>query len=104
MKAAVKERHNNVAVRIVQQVWDHQIRNSILTTASSRKELRRVKVNQVENLVIDNGRRHEEEVRYHDGVWYRGWLSTVNLITGKWVVRFYDDDEMTGVNFPDKDV
>ena len=37
-----------MAVRIVQQVWDHQIRNSILTTASSRKELRRVKLNQVE--------------------------------------------------------
>ena len=104
MKAAVKERHDNVAVRIVQQVWDHQIRNSILTTGSSRKELRRVKVNQVENLVIGNGGRHEEKVRYHDRVWYRGWLSTVNLITGKWVVRFYDDDETTEVNFPDKDV
>ena len=62
MKAAVKERYDNVAVRIVQQVWDHQIRNSILITANSRKELRRVKVNQVENLVIDNGGRHEEEV------------------------------------------
>ena len=24
---------------------------------------------------MDNGGRHEVEVRYHDGVWYKGWLS-----------------------------
>ena len=59
------------------------------------------KITKNENLVIDNGGRHEVEVRYHDGIWYRGWLSTVNLITGKWVVRFYNN-ETTKVNVPDK--
>ena len=37
-------------------------------------------------------------------MWYRGWLSSINVITGKWIVPFYDDDETTKVNFPDKDV
>jgi len=57
-----------------------------------------------ENLLIDNGGRHEVEVRYQDGKWHRGRLSTVNVITGKWIVRFYDDDETTEVTFPDKDM
>ena len=39
-----------------------------------------------------------------DGVWYRGWLSSYNFETGKWIVKFYDDDETTEVTFPDKDV
>jgi len=57
-----------------------------------------------EDLTIDNGGRHEIEVRYQDGMWYRGWLSSVNVITGKWIVRFCDNDETTEANFPDKDV
>jgi len=55
-------------------------------------------------LDLDNGRKHDVEVRYNDGVWYRGWLSTFNTVSGKWIVKFYDDDETTEVNFPDKDV
>ena len=53
---------------------------------------------------MDNASRHEVEVWYQDGVWYKGWLSTFNCSTGKWIVKFYDDDETTEVNFPDKDV
>ena len=44
------------------------------------------------------------EVLYADGVWYRGWLSSYNFETGKWIVQFYDDNETTEVTFPDKDV
>ena len=55
-------------------------------------------------LDIDNGGRHEVEVRYHDGVWYKGWLSTFNCSTRKWLVKFYEDDETTEVFFPGKDV
>ena len=57
-----------------------------------------------ENVDIDNGGRHEVEVRYCDSVWYKGWLSTFNCSRGKWTVKFYDDDETTEVYFPDKDV
>ena len=39
-----------------------------------------------EDLTIDNGRRHEVEVQYQDGMWYRDWLSSVNVITGKWMM------------------
>ena len=41
---------------------------------------------------------------YSDGLWYKGWLSSFNFETGKWVVMFYDDDETTEVSFPDKEV
>ena len=51
------------------------------------------------NMVIDNGGRHEVEVRYQDGKQDRGWRSTVNIITGKWIVRFYDDDETNRSKF-----
>ena len=42
---------------------------------------------------------------YSDGLWYKGWLSSFNFETEKWVVMFYDDDETTEVSFPaDKEV
>ena len=44
------------------------------------------------------------EVLYSDGLWYKGWLSSFNFETGKWVVMFYDDDKTTEVSFPDKEV
>ena len=44
----------------------------------------------------------EVEVLYADGTWYRGWLSSFNFQTGKWIVKFYDDNETTEVNFPDE--
>ena len=56
------------------------------------------------NVDVDNGGRHEVEIRCCDGVWYKGWLSNFNCSTGKWTVKFYDDDETTEVCFPDKDV
>ena len=46
----------------------------------------------------------EVEVLYDNGIWYKGWLSSFNFETGKWIVKFYDDNETTEVNFPDKDV
>ena len=46
----------------------------------------------------------EVEVLYADGMWYRGWLSSFNFQTGKWIVKFYDDNETTEVNFPDEEV
>ena len=53
----------------------------------------------------ENGcEKREVEVLYADGVWYRGWLSSHNFETGKWIVQFYDDDETTEVTFPDKEV
>ena len=33
-----------------------------------------------------------------------GYRPEFNCSTGKWTVKFYDDDEMTEVYFPDKDV
>ena len=44
------------------------------------------------------------EVLYSDGLWYKGWLSSFNFETGKWVVMFYNDDETIDVSFPDKEV
>ena len=52
----------------------------------------------------DGEKRKVVEVSYSDGIWYKGWLSSFNFNTGKWVVQFYDDDETTEVSFPDKDV
>lgn len=52
----------------------------------------------------DGGVKKEVEVLYADGVWYRGWLSSYIFESGKWIVKFYDDDETTEVDFPDKDV
>jgi len=31
-------------------------------------------------------------------------MSTFNFSSGKWTVHFYDDNETTEVNFPDKEV
>ena len=52
----------------------------------------------------DGEKRKVVEVLYSDGIWYKGWLSSFNVNTGKWVVQFYDDDETTEVSFPDKEV
>ena len=52
----------------------------------------------------DGEKRKAVEVLYSDGIWYKGWLSSFNFNTGKWVVQFYDDDETTEVSFPDKEV
>ena len=52
----------------------------------------------------DGCEKREVEVLYADGLWYRGWLSSYNFETGKWIVQFYDDDETTEVTFPDKEV
>ena len=49
-------------------------------------------------------KRRDVEVLYDNNIWYRGWLSSFNFETGKWIVKFYDDDDTTEVNFPDKDV
>ena len=50
--------------------------------------------------IDENGcEKREVEVLYADGVWYRGWLSSYNFETGKWIVQFYDDDETTEVTF-----
>ena len=50
-----------------------------------------------------DGGEKEVEVLYADGVSYRGWLSSYNFDTRKWIVKLYDDDG-TEVNFPDKEV
>lgn len=52
----------------------------------------------------DREKRRDVEVLYSDGVWYKGWLSSFNFNTGKWIVQFYDDDETTEVSFLDKEV
>ena len=44
------------------------------------------------------------EVRYDDGVWYKGTLVNFIISTGQWKVKFDDDDEETIVKFPDADV
>ena len=44
------------------------------------------------------------EVLYSVGLWYKGWLSSSNFETGKWIVMFYDNDKATEVSFPDKEV
>ena len=42
------------------------------------------------------GRKEETlEVLYSDEVCYKGWLSSFNFSTGKWIVQFYDDNETT---------
>ena len=48
--------------------------------------------------------RRDVEVLYSDGFWYKGWLSSFNFNTGKWIVQFCDDNENTEVSFPDKEV
>ena len=44
------------------------------------------------------------EELYDDGKWYRGWLDSFKFETGRWVVKFQDDNETAEVLFPDKDV
>ena len=44
------------------------------------------------------------EVRYSDGVWYKGTLIDFNVKTGSWVAKFDADNEATTIKFPDKDV
>ncbi len=46
------------------------------------------------------------EVKYDDGVWYKGTLTDFDITTGQWKVEFDedDDDDTTTVNFPDEDV
>lgn len=44
------------------------------------------------------------EVRYSDGVWYKGTLVDFNVKTGSWVAKFDADSEATTIKFPDKDV
>ena len=44
------------------------------------------------------------QVRYNDGVWYKGALIEFNTKTGDWMARFDVDDEVTTIKFPDKDV
>lgn len=44
------------------------------------------------------------EVRYDDGVWYKGTLANFDISSGQWKVEFDDDDEETFVKFPDADV
>ena len=62
-------------------------------------------LNSKKTKIDENGcEKREVEVLYGDGVWYRGWLSSYNFETGKWIVQFYDDDETTEVTFPDKEV
>ena len=43
------------------------------------------------------------EVRYNDGIWYKGTLVDFDVACGQWRVEFDADDETT-VPFPDKDV
>lgn len=44
------------------------------------------------------------EVKYDDGVWYKGTLVSFDVVSGKWKVNFDDDEETTSVKFPDEDV
>ena len=44
------------------------------------------------------------EVKYDDGVWYKGTLVNFDISSGQWQVKFDDDDEETLVKVPDKDV
>ena len=106
MKAACKRRARQVAIKDStaslgppdkKQHFDSSQVKKIMQTKSKL-------VNKGGKIEIDNEGRHEFEVRYQDGVWYKGWLSTFNCSTGKWIVKFYDDDETTEVDFPDKDV
>ena len=90
MKAAVKRKARRCGGKDSAASWGPPDKEQHFDNSQQQK------ITKNENLVIDNGGRHEVEVRYHDGIWYRGWLSTVNLITGKC------DDETAKVNFPDK--
>ena len=44
------------------------------------------------------------EVRYDDGVWYKGTLVNFDISSGQWKVEFDDDDEEAFVKLPDEDV
>ena len=45
------------------------------------------------------------EVRYDDGVWYKGTLVNFDISSAQWKVEFDDDDDKeTFVIFPDEDV
>ena len=44
------------------------------------------------------------EVRYDDGVWYKGTLVNFDISSGQWKVESDDDEEETLVKSPDADV
>ena len=44
------------------------------------------------------------EVKYDDGIWYKGTLVSFEVSSGEWRVKFDVDDEEALVIFPDKDV
>ena len=44
------------------------------------------------------------EVRYDDGIWYKGTLVNFDVFNGQWKIEFDDDDEEAFVKYPDKDV
>ena len=46
----------------------------------------------------------EVDVKYSDGVWYRGRITAFDEKTAKWTVYFASDGETTDFSLPDPDV
>ena len=44
------------------------------------------------------------EVKYDDGVWYKGTLIEFHKKANKWIAQFDMDGEKTSIKFPDEDV
>ncbi len=44
------------------------------------------------------------EVKYDDGVWYKGTLTDFDITTGQWEVEFDKDEGTASISFPDEDV
>ena len=62
-----------------------------------------IKKKKISNAVF-SGIGRKVEVRYDDGVWYKGTLVNFDVSSGQWKVEFDDDDEEALVKFPDEDV
>ena len=91
--------NDNSVVQIKELFLDHQTRLSIFHHI--------LVVIKMWNLWLKQRKSDDQknvEVLYEDGLWYKGWLSSVNFSTGKWIIKFYDDDDTTETSFPDKEV
>ena len=72
------------------------------TSVSSKSKSSKKK--NTSNATVFSGSGQRVEVKYDDGVWYKGTLVNFDVSSGQWKVEFDDDDEETFVKFPDKDV
>ena len=80
-------------------MWTHQTLNQMKMCIVSQSRRRKSPMH-----AVFSGIGQRVEVRYDDGVWYKGTLVNFDVLSGQWKVEFDDDDEEALVKFPDEDV